>query len=353
MPHQEFIEISTHPLELFLDVAESGNFSAAARKRGNRPAWAQEYIAAIEDRLGFKLVEPETKPVLLTEAGQRFLYHLKGLLAEAGWEPGETTNVRLGPMEQFRRPDPGGKRIIPEFDKTWSKRNVPPPPKRELPDGEFYTFVDTHAPAATPLSAKGLYDPDPAETEAIKARRAAYYATLEPYWKFVPYEPFHYEHPEMAPMPADLVHRRSAFKRPMPKKEPEHILAFPFWDYATSPPFGDYYTLVSPQWKAAMEALEPGLHEFFPHEVVFNDGSWDRFVLRSCQNVNFLVGLVPFWSDLKTGREKAYAKRSALAGRHWVRHWALGENFASRELAVRLRPLLPPRYEFYPLTMVD
>lgn len=56
----------------FASVVEHGGFSAAARKTGVEKTRLSRRIAALEKRLGVRLLQRTTRALALTEAGQRF-----------------------------------------------------------------------------------------------------------------------------------------------------------------------------------------------------------------------------------------------------------------------------------------
>src|ERR1700756_1669411 len=56
----------------FASVVQYGGFSAAARTTGMKKARLSRRIAALEKRLGVRLLQRTTRALALTEAGQRF-----------------------------------------------------------------------------------------------------------------------------------------------------------------------------------------------------------------------------------------------------------------------------------------
>ena len=63
-------------LESFVRSAESGSFSAAARRLGMTPAAVSRNVAQLESNLGVRLFQRSTRSLTLTEAGERFLLTL-------------------------------------------------------------------------------------------------------------------------------------------------------------------------------------------------------------------------------------------------------------------------------------
>ncbi|MBL4646174.1 MAG: LysR family transcriptional regulator, partial [Rhizobiales bacterium] len=56
--------------QIFVEVAKIGSFAALARKMNSDPSSISRQIAALEDRLGYRLFERSTRRLVLTEAGQ-------------------------------------------------------------------------------------------------------------------------------------------------------------------------------------------------------------------------------------------------------------------------------------------
>jgi DNA-binding transcriptional LysR family regulator len=69
-------------MRVFVAVAEAGGFAPAARRLGLSPPAVTRAIAALEDRIGARLLHRTTRIVRLTEAGGRFLADAKRILVE-------------------------------------------------------------------------------------------------------------------------------------------------------------------------------------------------------------------------------------------------------------------------------
>jgi DNA-binding transcriptional LysR family regulator len=69
-------------LESFVRSAESGGFSAAARRLSLTPAAVSRNVAMLERNLGVRLFHRSTRKLTLTEAGERFLHAIQGNLEE-------------------------------------------------------------------------------------------------------------------------------------------------------------------------------------------------------------------------------------------------------------------------------
>ncbi|MBX9840651.1 MAG: LysR family transcriptional regulator [Xanthobacteraceae bacterium] len=87
-------------LESFVRSAETGGFSAAARRLSLTPAAVSRNVAILERNLGIRLFQRSTRKLTLTEAGERFLLsirdHLDGLqssIANVATDRGEPAGV--------------------------------------------------------------------------------------------------------------------------------------------------------------------------------------------------------------------------------------------------------------------
>lgn len=69
-------------MALFVQVAETGSLSRAADELGLSNAAASRHLAALEERLGARLVERNTRRLFLTETGQEFLRRSRAILAD-------------------------------------------------------------------------------------------------------------------------------------------------------------------------------------------------------------------------------------------------------------------------------
>lgn len=71
---------SLNHLQSFVLSAESGSFSAAARRLGLTPAAVSKNVARLESSLGLRLFQRSTRKLTLTEGGERFLQQVGGAL---------------------------------------------------------------------------------------------------------------------------------------------------------------------------------------------------------------------------------------------------------------------------------
>jgi DNA-binding transcriptional LysR family regulator len=69
-------------MQLFVTVAEQHSFAAAARRHGVSPARVTRAVAALESRIGARLLHRTTRAVRLTDAGVAYLGHCKRILGE-------------------------------------------------------------------------------------------------------------------------------------------------------------------------------------------------------------------------------------------------------------------------------
>src|ERR1700757_4285216 len=67
-------------LESFVRSAETGSFSAAARRLALTPAAVSRNVAMLERNLGVRLFQRSTRKLTLTEAGERLLVEIGGNL---------------------------------------------------------------------------------------------------------------------------------------------------------------------------------------------------------------------------------------------------------------------------------
>lgn len=69
-------------MRIFAAVAETESFAAASRRLGLSPPAVTRAVAALEERIGTRLLHRTTRSVRLTEGGQRFLADCRRILAE-------------------------------------------------------------------------------------------------------------------------------------------------------------------------------------------------------------------------------------------------------------------------------
>lgn len=81
-----------HLMSVFVAVAEEESFAGGARKLGMSPPAVTRAIAALEERLGVKLLNRTTRHVRATDAGQRYLDDARRIIAEVD----DADNVAAG-----------------------------------------------------------------------------------------------------------------------------------------------------------------------------------------------------------------------------------------------------------------
>src|SRR5437879_154012 len=69
-------------MQAFVAVADLRGFAPAARKLGQSPSGITRLIAALEERLGARLLQRTTRQVTLTDAGSRYLERARRILAD-------------------------------------------------------------------------------------------------------------------------------------------------------------------------------------------------------------------------------------------------------------------------------
>src|SRR5215467_13540570 len=69
-------------MRAFVTVADSRGFAPAARKLKLSPSAVTRLIAALEERLGARLLQRTTRSVTLTDAGARYLERARSILAD-------------------------------------------------------------------------------------------------------------------------------------------------------------------------------------------------------------------------------------------------------------------------------
>ncbi|CAI0726070.1 LysR family transcriptional regulator [Serratia ficaria] len=70
-------------MAVFVEVVESGSFSAAARRLGASPSAISRSVARLEQALALRLLHRTTRKLRLSEAGEEVLLHCRSMLAAA------------------------------------------------------------------------------------------------------------------------------------------------------------------------------------------------------------------------------------------------------------------------------
>jgi DNA-binding transcriptional LysR family regulator len=84
-------------MNTFVAVAELQSFAAAARRLGLSPSVVTRGVAALEERLGLRLLQRTTRSVALTDAGARYLARARRILADVEEAEGEALAERTAP----------------------------------------------------------------------------------------------------------------------------------------------------------------------------------------------------------------------------------------------------------------
>lgn len=89
-------------MALFVQVAESGSLSRAADALGLSNAAASRHLSALEERLGARLVERNTRRLYLTETGREFLRRSRAILADLAEAESAVNAAVLNPTGTLR-----------------------------------------------------------------------------------------------------------------------------------------------------------------------------------------------------------------------------------------------------------
>jgi DNA-binding transcriptional LysR family regulator len=84
-------------MQAFVAVADLQGFAPAARKLGLSPSGVTRLIAALEDRLGARLLQRTTRSVTLTDVGARYLERARRILADVEEAEGSAQDERTRP----------------------------------------------------------------------------------------------------------------------------------------------------------------------------------------------------------------------------------------------------------------
>src|SRR5258707_5980869 len=84
-------------MQAFVAVAALQGFGPAARKLGLSPSGVTRLIAALEDRLGARLLQRTTRQVALTDVGARYLERVRRILADVEEAEGSAQAERTRP----------------------------------------------------------------------------------------------------------------------------------------------------------------------------------------------------------------------------------------------------------------
>jgi DNA-binding transcriptional LysR family regulator len=84
-------------MQAFVAVADLQGFAPAARKLGLSPSGVTRLIAALEERLGARLLQRTTRSVTLTDVGTRYLERVRRILADVEEAESSAEDERVRP----------------------------------------------------------------------------------------------------------------------------------------------------------------------------------------------------------------------------------------------------------------
>ena len=90
-----------HLMTVFVAVAEAESFAGGARKLGMSPPAVTRAVAALEKRLGVKLLTRTTRFVRATDAGLRYLEHARRIIADLNEADDAAAGVDAAPRGQL------------------------------------------------------------------------------------------------------------------------------------------------------------------------------------------------------------------------------------------------------------
>jgi DNA-binding transcriptional LysR family regulator len=99
---KDFMMRDLNDLYLFAQIVEHGGFSPASRALGLPKSRLSRRIAALEERLGTRLVQRSTRTFAVTDAGRAFLQHCQAMIAEAEAAENAVAEIRAEPRGLVR-----------------------------------------------------------------------------------------------------------------------------------------------------------------------------------------------------------------------------------------------------------
>jgi DNA-binding transcriptional LysR family regulator len=111
-------------MQAFIAVADLQGFAPAARKLGLSPSGVTRLIAALEDRLGARLLQRTTRSVTLTDVGARYLERAKRIVADVEEAEGSAQDERARPSGRLvvSAPDGFGRLHVSSVMSAYLKR---------------------------------------------------------------------------------------------------------------------------------------------------------------------------------------------------------------------------------------
>jgi DNA-binding transcriptional LysR family regulator len=89
-------------MKIFIAVAESGSFTAAALELDATTGYVSRTISELESRLRTRLLNRTTRRIALTEAGERYLNRCRGILASIDEAEAEASEAHAKPSGTLR-----------------------------------------------------------------------------------------------------------------------------------------------------------------------------------------------------------------------------------------------------------
>jgi len=89
-------------MRAFTKVVEEGSFTAAARALGLPKSTVSRHVAALEDRLGVRLLHRTTRTLRPTEAGESYYDRARQILADVDDAEQEVTELQSNPRGRLR-----------------------------------------------------------------------------------------------------------------------------------------------------------------------------------------------------------------------------------------------------------
>jgi DNA-binding transcriptional LysR family regulator len=111
-------------MQAFVAVADLRGFAPAARKLGLSPSAVTRLVAALEDRLGARLLQRTTRSVTLTDTGARYLERIRRVLADVEEAEGSVQAERTRPSGRLvvSAPIGFGRLHVSPVMSAWLKR---------------------------------------------------------------------------------------------------------------------------------------------------------------------------------------------------------------------------------------
>jgi DNA-binding transcriptional LysR family regulator len=82
-PHSDPLDLSLRSLDIFVQIAESGGMTPAARRMGLTQSAVSQVVANLEQSLGVQLFDRQVRPIALTTSGAVLLEKARGVLLSA------------------------------------------------------------------------------------------------------------------------------------------------------------------------------------------------------------------------------------------------------------------------------